>query len=251
MRKSPLFIWGVQKMTKLLQLEKIAAAYGQSRVLWDIDMDIEEGSATALIGRNGVGKTTLLKTIVGVQKLTSGKMLFRGNDVSMLAAHQRARAGIGYVPQGRHVFPHLSVMENLTVGLAALAGRGAVSHEGIPDYVFDLFPKLTEIRNRKAGLLSGGEQQQLAIGRALAGRPSLLLLDEPTEGIQPSVVKQIERALRRIRVELGVTIIIVEQYLDFAWSFADSYLVMQRGKIIRAGSTHTESAADISHLVNI
>jgi urea transport system ATP-binding protein len=238
-------------MTNLLRLEKVSSAYGQSKVLWDIDMDIEEGSAVALIGRNGVGKTTLLKTIVGVQKLTGGKITFGGHDVSAASAHGRARAGIGFVPQGRHVFPHLSVMENLTVGLAALTGRPNLKQTGIADHIFDLFPKLTQIKARKAGLLSGGEQQQLAIGRALAGQPKLLLLDEPTEGIQPSVVKQIEHALRRIRSELGVTIVIVEQYLDFAWSFAERYHVMQRGQIVRQGSTKEETAAEIAHLVNI
>jgi urea transport system ATP-binding protein len=238
-------------MTTLLKLDKVSSAYGQSKVLWDVDMDIAEGSAIALIGRNGVGKTTLLKTIVGVQKLTGGKISFKGEDVSATAAHGRARAGIGFVPQGRHVFPHLSVIENLTVGLAALSGRKNLTQSGIAEHIFDLFPKLTQIRNRKAGLLSGGEQQQLAIGRALAGQPSLLLLDEPTEGIQPSVVQQIEQALRRIRTELGVTIVIVEQYLDFAWSFAEKYHVMQRGQIIRAGNTADESAAEIAHLVNI
>jgi urea transport system ATP-binding protein len=238
-------------MMTLLKLEKVCSAYGQSKVLWDIDMDIAAGSAIALIGRNGVGKSTLLNTIVGVQKLTSGKIMFAGQDVSTAPAHGRARAGIGYVPQGRHVFPQLSVMENLTVGLAALSGRGALKESGIASHIFDLFPKLTQIRNRKAGLLSGGEQQQLAIGRALAGQPSLLLLDEPTEGIQPSVVKQIEHALRRIRTELGVTIVIVEQYLDFAWSFAERFHVMQRGQIVREGSTREETADEIAHLVNI
>jgi len=142
-------------------------------------------------------------------------------------------------------------MENLTVGLAALTGRKGLSESGIASHIFELFPKLTQIKNRKAGLLSGGEQQQLAIGRALAGQPKLLLLDEPTEGIQPNVVQQIEDALRRVRQELGVTIVIVEQYLDFAWAFADHYHVMQRGKIIRSGRTAEESAEDISHLVNI
>jgi urea transport system ATP-binding protein len=238
-------------MTPLLRLEKICSAYGQSKVLWDVDMEISQGSAVALIGRNGVGKTTLLNTIAGVQKLSAGRIMFGEVDVSTLAAHGRARAGIGFVPQGRHVFAQLSVMENLTVGLAALSGRKGLGQSGIAEHIFDLFPKLTEIRGRKAGLLSGGEQQQLAIGRALAGQPRLLLLDEPTEGIQPSVVKQIESALRRIRAELGVTIVIVEQYLDFAWSFAERYHVMQRGKIVREGSTQEESAAQIAHLVNI
>jgi urea transport system ATP-binding protein len=238
-------------MTNLLTLEKVSSAYGQSKVLWDIDMAVGQGSAVALIGRNGVGKTTLLNTITGVQKLTGGKITLDGRDISAAPAHGRAQAGIGYVPQGRHVFPQLNVMENLTVGLAALQGRKGLTQSGIGDYIFDLFPKLTQIRHRKAGLLSGGEQQQLAIGRALAGQPKLLLLDEPTEGIQPSVVKQIEMALRRIRAELGVTIVIVEQYLDFAWSFAERYHVMQRGKIVREGSTKEDTAADIAHLVNI
>ncbi len=235
----------------LLKLEKLGSAYGQSRVLWDIDMDIARGDAVALIGRNGVGKTTLLNTITGVHKLTSGKIYLNGNDISASPAHARARAGIGYVPQGRQLFPQLTVQENLTVGLAALAGRKEIKQATIVDHIYDLFPKLTEIRARKAGLLSGGEQQQLAIGRALAGQPKLLLLDEPTEGIQPSVVRQIEHALRRIRAELGMTIMIVEQYLDFAWSFAESYHVMQRGKIIRHGRTAEESSAEIAHLVNI
>ncbi|MBB6251898.1 urea ABC transporter ATP-binding subunit UrtE [Nitrospirillum iridis] len=238
----------------LLKLDGVATSYGQSQVLWDIDLDVPAGSAVALIGRNGVGKTTLLKTIIGAQRLTAGRMTFQGRDVSALGPHQRARAGIGFVPQGRHIFPHLTVRENLETGLSALAGRaggaGAIK-AGIPDHIFDLFPKLAQISNRKGGVLSGGEQQQLAIGRALAGQSSLLLLDEPTEGIQPSVVQQIEDALRRVRAELGVTVLIVEQYLDFAWSFADSYRVMQRGRIIRAGSTREETAAEVAHLVNI
>lgn len=235
----------------LLELRSLSASYGQSQVLWDIDMDIPQGAAVALIGRNGVGKTTLLNSIAGVHRLSGGKLFFDGEDLSQAPAHGRARAGIGFVPQGRHVFPQLSVMENLTVGLAALAGRKALKESGIASHIFALFPKLTEIRHRKAGLLSGGEQQQLAIGRALAGQPRLLLLDEPTEGIQPNVVQQIEQALRRIRSELSVTIVIVEQYLDFAWSFADDYHVMQRGKIIRSGNTKDDSTAEIAHLVNI
>ena len=229
----------------LLKLDKVAACYGQSQVLSNVDLEVPAGAAVALIGRNGVGKSTLLRTIIGTHRLSGGSIYFRGEDVSGLEAHKRARAGIGYVPQGRHIFPHLTVEENLATGLAAAA------RNTIPDHIFDLFPKLAEIRNRKGGVLSGGEQQQLAIGRALAGNPSLLLLDEPTEGIQPSVVKQIEATLRRIRSELHITVLIVEQYLDFVWSFAESYQVMQRGCIVWQGSTRTESAAQIAHLVNI
>lgn len=234
----------------LLSLERISAAYGQSRVLWDVDLAVPAAGTLALIGRNGVGKTTLLNTIVGIQKIIAGVMTFDNTTMTHTPSYRRARAGIGYVPQGRHVFPHLTVTENLATGLAALDGRRDIERK-IPDYIFDMFPKLATIATRKAGFLSGGEQQQLAIGRALAGRPKLLLLDEPTEGIQPSVVQEIENALRRIRAELGVTIIIVEQYLDFAWSFADRYAVMQRGRIIREGDTNTETAAAIAHLVNI
>ena len=239
-------------METLLKLKRISTAYGQSQVLWDIDLDVPRGGALALIGRNGVGKTTLLKSIVGVLPLTSGSILFDGKDVTGQRAFERARAGIGYVPQGRHIFPHLTVAENLETGLSALAGRAAGAiRASVPDHIYELFPKLKEISGRKAGVLSGGEQQQLAIGRALAGQPRLLLLDEPTEGIQPNVVQQIEAALRRVRQELGVTVTIVEQYLDFAWSFADHYCVMQRGRIVRQGSTAAESAAEVAHLVNI
>ncbi|TQS72303.1 urea ABC transporter ATP-binding subunit UrtE [Rhodobacteraceae bacterium] len=239
-------------METLLKMEAVTAAYGQSQVLWDIDLDIHKGGAVALIGRNGVGKTTLLRTIMGVQKAASGVIRFNGADVTAQKPHERARGGIGFVPQGRHVFAHLSVEENLTTGLSALAGRGrGLIGQGVPDHIFDLFPKLAQIRHRKAGVLSGGEQQQLAIGRALAGQPKLLLLDEPTEGIQPNVVQQIEEALRRVRTELGVTIVIVEQYLDFAWSFADEYCVLMRGRMIRRGTTAQDSAADVAHLVNV
>ncbi|CAN7523800.1 urea ABC transporter ATP-binding subunit UrtE [Phenylobacterium sp. LjRoot219] len=235
-------------MTPLLKLDGACAGYGQSQILWDVCLNAPAGGVTALIGRNGVGKTTLLRTIMGAQPLTGGQMMFDGQDVSRMPSHQRARAGIGYVPQGRHIFPHLTVEENLAAGLSAAAGRGGGK---VPDHVFDMFPKLAQIRRRKGGFLSGGEQQQLAIGRALAGMPRLLLLDEPTEGVQPNVVQQIEAALQRVRRELGVTIVIVEQYLDFAWSFADNYWVMQRGRIIRQGSTRAESAADVASLVSI
>jgi urea transport system ATP-binding protein len=229
----------------LLELVKVSACYGESQVLTQIDLQVEEGAAVALIGRNGVGKTTLLRTIIGTHRLRSGSIHFEGKDVSGLEAHHRARAGMGYVPQGRHIFPHLTVEENLATGLAAANSRE------IPGHIFDLFPKLADVRQRKGGVLSGGEQQQLAIGRALAGNPSLLLLDEPTEGIQPSVVKQIEATLHRIRTELHMTVLIVEQYLDFVWSFAESYLVMQKGLIVSQGSTKTDTAAQIAHLVNI
>lgn len=234
----------------LLEIAALSSAYGQSQVLWDVDLTLARGQVMALIGRNGVGKTTLLHAIMGTRPTKSDTLHFDGRDISGFPAHRRSRAGIGFVPQGRHVFPQLSVMENLETGLSALAGRGK-SGGKVPHHIFDLFPKLYDIRTRAAGFLSGGEQQQLAIGRALAGEPSLLLLDEPTEGIQPNVVQQIEAALVHVRDQLGMTVLVVEQYLDFVWRFADRYSAMQNGRIIRQGSIAEESAKDVAHLVQI
>jgi urea transport system ATP-binding protein len=238
-------------MSELLNLRQVSAAYGKAPVLFDVDLDMKPGSATAILGRNGVGKTTLLRTIVGLHKLSGGDIFLNGDNVSAWQAHERARRGVGFVPQGRHIFPHLTVQENLQVGLSALQGRPGKPAMAIPDYIADLFPKLTEIAKRQAGYLSGGEQQQLAIGRALAGRPQLLVLDEPTEGVQPNVVQQIQDVLGRIRTELGVAIIIVEQNLDFAWGFADHYLVMQRGRVVRQGATADASPTEVGHLIHV
>lgn len=232
-------------MSALLEVSGLSASYGQSRVLWDIDLSLAQGEAMALIGRNGVGKTTLLHAIMGTRAAT-GRITLGGEPVPA-SAHGRARAGIGFVPQGRHVFPHLTVQENLETGLSALARPGGK----VPDFLFELFPKLADIRARPAGFLSGGEQQQLAIARALAGNPRLLLLDEPTEGIQPNVVQQIEAALVRVRAEWGMTILVVEQYLDFVWRFADRYAAMQGGRIIETGRIADKTAADVAHLVQI
>jgi urea transport system ATP-binding protein len=238
-------------MTDLLNLRTVDVAYGKSQVLWDVALDMRKGEAGAIVGRNGVGKTTLLKTIVGQMRLMKGEVFLNGVDVSRDQSHQRARAGVGFVPQGRHVFPHLTVEENLSVGLSALSPEKGKHPRMVPDYIFELFPKLSDISQRKAGVLSGGEQQQLAIGRALAGRPHLLILDEPTEGIQPNIVQQIEAALLTIRTELGVGVLIVEQNLDFAWAFADRYFVMQRGRIVRAGLTADASTAEVAHLIQV
>jgi len=238
-------------MSDLLNLRQVSAAYGNAPVLFDVDLDVRPASATALLGRNGVGKTTLLRTIMGLHRNSGGQVNLNGLDVSGTSAHERARKGVGFVPQGRHVFPHLTVEENLQVGLSALTGRGIKGNKGIPDYIGDLFPKLGQIAKRHAGFLSGGEQQQLAIGRALAGRPQLLLLDEPCEGVQPNVVQQIQEVLGRIRSELGVAIIIVEQNLDFAWGFADRYVVMQRGRVVKHGLTADDSADAVGHLIHV
>jgi urea transport system ATP-binding protein len=238
-------------MTDLLNLRSVSAAYGKGQVLWDVAFDLKAGDAATILGRNGVGKTTLMKTIMGQLPVSGGYIYWHGDEVTAMGAHERARAGIGFVPQGRHVFPHLTVTENLEVGLSALGRKGFTGPRKVPGMVFDLFPKLTQIAGRKAGVLSGGEQQQLAIGRALAGQPQLLLLDEPTEGIQPNIVQQIEDALLRVRKELNVAILIVEQNLDFAWSFADRYFVMQRGRVIKEGRTGEDSAEAVAHLVHI
>lgn len=232
-------------MSMLLEIAGLSASYGHAQVLWDIDLSLAQGEAVALIGRNGVGKTTLLHAIMGTRPAT-GRITLGGQPVPA-SAHGRARAGIGFVPQGRHVFAHLTVQENLETGLSALARPGGK----LPAFLFDLFPKLADIRARPAGFLSGGEQQQLAIARALAGNPRLLLLDEPTEGIQPNVVQQIEAALVRVRAEFGMTILVVEQYLDFVWRFADRYAAMQGGRIIETGRVADKTAADVAHLVQI
>ena len=233
----------------MLRVDQLDARYGLSQVLWGIDLAVAPGEAAALLGRNGVGKTTLLRTILGLHPGSAGRVLVGGDapvDVTHLPAHRRARLGVGYVPQGRHIFPHLTVEENLEVGLAA-APRGA----RVPDLVYELFPVLGEMRSRKGGVLSGGQQQQLAIGRALAARPRLLILDEPTEGVQPSIILQIEEALGRIRRELGVAVLLVEQYLEFAWSFATSYFVMQKGRIVDRGRTVDGDAQAVSRLLGV
>lgn len=236
---------------QLLNLRTVSAAYGKSQVLWEVAFDLNKGDAATVLGRNGVGKSTLLKTIMGQLPCSGGHIYWHGDEVTTMKAHERSRAGIGFVPQGRHVFPHLSVRENLEVGLSSLARKGFTGPREVPEMVFELFPKLTQIADRKAGVLSGGEQQQLAIGRALAGRPELLLLDEPTEGIQPNIVQQIEDALMRVRKELGVAILIVEQNLDFAWSFADRFFVMQRGRIVKEGRTAESPVDEVASLIHV
>ena len=234
----------------MLELKDVSAAYGASQVLWDVNLDIERGEVVALIGLNGVGKTTLLKTIIGVKSTRGGTIIFDNAVVNPYAAHRRAQLGMAYVPQGRGIFPHLSVEENLMTGLAALHGRAKVTKE-IPPYVFELFPVLKEMLHRKGGNLSGGQQQQLALGRALVTQPRLLLLDEPTEGIQPSIVMQIEEALTRVTQEFKIAVLLVEQYLDFAWRFANRYFVMQRGRMIDTGHTASSRKEDVSRFLSV
>jgi urea transport system ATP-binding protein len=241
----------------MLTIEGLNQYYGGSHILRDISFTAETGKVTALLGRNGVGKTTLLKCLMGLLPAKSGKIRFDDYELTRMPPYQRVRAGIGYVPQGREIFPRLTVAENLQMGLASRP-RGSK----LPELIFELFPVLKTMLHRRGGDLSGGQQQQLAIGRALAMNPRLLIFDEPTEGIQPSIIKDIERAIRTVaqqkRVEQAshaveereqikdairtvaetgeVAILLVEQYYDFAESLADQYLVMERGEIIKRGA---------------
>jgi urea transport system ATP-binding protein len=202
-----------------------------------------------LIGRNGVGKTTLLKSLIGLLRPRSGTMAFDGAQLDRQAPHQRARAGIGYVPQGREIIPQLTVEENLLLGMEALQG-GLARHRHIDPFVYELFPILQEFLQRKGGDLSGGQQQQLAIARALLGKPKLLLLDEPTEGIQPNIVQDIEAAVRRIIADTGIGVLLVEQHLHFVRQ-ADRYYAMQRGGIVASGSTSELSQAVVDQFLSV
>ena len=234
----------------MLKLEHVSAAYGQSQVLWDVNLELADGEAVTLIGRNGVGKTTLLRTICGLHPVLEGGVRLNGDQVETAPAFARARSGLASVPQGRGLFSHLSVHENLLMGLPALSGRQAAARE-IPALIYDLFPILHDMAGRKAGDLSGGQQQQVAIGRALVTQPRYLLLDEPTEGIQPSIVQEIEVALTCVRQELRVAVLLVEQYLDFAWAFADRYYVMQKGRVIETGLTAETPTQDVQRYLGV
>jgi urea transport system ATP-binding protein len=235
----------------MLKLEGVSAAYGMSRVLHNIDLSVGPGETVTLLGRNGAGKTTLLRTIVALHPESGGKVFFEDDDITEEPAFERARRGIGYVPQGRGIFPHLTVEENLRVGLSALAGRRNGGFHSIPEHIYDLFPAMARLRHRKGGVLSGGEQQQLAIARALVTRPKLLILDEPTEGIQPSIVQQIDDAIKTIQKELKISILMVEQFLDFVWSIATRFYVLHRGVVADQGSTSERTPGSILHLLNL
>jgi urea transport system ATP-binding protein len=217
----------------MLDIRGLGAAYGESQVLWDVSLDVPPGSVVCLMGRNGMGKSTLLKTVMGLLPAREGRVAFDGSDITRRRPEERARAGIGYVPQGREIFPNLTVRENLRMG--QIGGRAAASARRV-DEVLALFPRLASLLGRKGGVLSGGEQQQLALARVLLADPKVLLLDEPTEGIQPSVILQIEDAIQEIR-RRGIAILLVEQYLEFAWRLADSYAIMRKGTIVSRGAT--------------
>ena len=233
----------------MLQIKGLNTYYGESHILRDVDMNINQGEMICLIGRNGVGKTTLLKSLIGLLTPRRGEIIFDGDLVNRKPPHQRARSGIGYVPQGREIIPYLTVEENLQLGLEALPG-GLAKHKKIDELVYELFPVLKQFLDRKGGDLSGGQQQQLAIARALLGKPKLLLLDEPTEGIQPNIVQDIESAVKRIISETGVGVLLVEQHLHFVRQ-ADRYYAMQRGGIVANGPTSELSKAVVEKFLSV
>ena len=233
----------------MLQIKGLNTYYGESHILRDVDMNINQGEMICLIGRNGVGKTTLLKSLIGLLTPRRGEIIFNGDLVNRKPPHQRARSGIAYVPQGREIIPYLTVEENLQLGLEALPG-GLAKHKQIDGLVYELFPVLKQFLARKGGDLSGGQQQQLAIARALLGKPKLLLLDEPTEGIQPNIVQDIESAVKRIISETGVGVLLVEQHLHFVRQ-ADRYYAMQRGGIVANGPTSELSKAVVDKFLSV
>ena len=227
-------------MSTLLYLKSVEADISGSRILRGVDLEVRPGEVVALMGRNGVGKTTTLKTITGILPVRTGEIVFDGQPIHRLATDVRARLGIGYVPQGRDIFPHMTVEENLRIGLVVHGRKGAEAANAL-ERVYELFPVLKEMLTRKGGVLSGGQQQQLAIGRALLLDPKLLILDEPTEGIQPSIIEQIGDTLRRLRTipradGTGLAILLVEQYVDFCRAVADRYYALDRGAVVSSGA---------------
>ena len=214
----------------MLSIDKVSISLGGSRILRDVSLEIGANHVFCLMGRNGVGKTTTLKSVVGLYKPNSGRVVFEGRDISRTAPEQRARAGIGYVPQGRGIFPHLTVAENLFIGAVAKKKKTKAALER----VWSLFPIIKDFLSRKGGMLSGGQQQQLAIGRALLTEPKLLILDEPTEGLQPNIIDQIGEAIRLLRKE-SMTILLVEQYLEFCKELADNFAILDRGSVVAQG----------------
>ncbi len=232
----------------MLKVSQLNQYYGGSHILRGLSFEVNAGEITCLLGRNGVGKTTLLKCLMGLIPAKSGEIRWQDRVINSRKPHQRVQAGIAYVPQGREIFPRLTVEENLLMGLSRFpASQASV----VPDEIWQLFPVLFEMKSRRGGDLSGGQQQQLAIGRALASRPQLLILDEPTEGIQPSVIKEIGAVIRQLAQRGDMAILLVEQFYDFAAELADSYLVMSRGEIVQRGSGTTMEEDGVRHLVAI
>ena len=215
----------------MLKIEKLNQYYSQSHTLWDFDLELETGKCNCLMGRNGVGKTTLLNCVMGLQPIRSGSISYQDMDITKVNAEKRASLGIGYVPQGRQIFPLLTVKENLQIGLSARADKSSK----IPGFIFELFPVLADMLERRGGDLSGGQQQQLAIGRALGVDPKLLILDEPTEGIQPNIVQEIGGIIKQLSSDVGMTVLLVEQKLPIVRRIADNFAILDRGRKAAAG----------------
>ena len=230
----------------LLQVDGLNQAYGGSHILRNVSLQARLGEVSVILGRNGVGKTTLLKSLMGIVPVKTGRITLAGVDITRDTPYQRVRRGIGYVPQGREIFARLTVEENLRMGLATQSGRTPISAE-----LFELFPVLKQMLGRRGGDLSGGQQQQLAIARALAAGPKLLILDEPTEGIQPSIIKDIGRVIRMLAQRGTMAIVLVEQYVDFAAELADQYLVMERGEVVHRGVAADVDRGELRRLVAI
>jgi urea transport system ATP-binding protein len=234
-------------MSAILSVDALEVAYGPTQVLFGVSLDVPEGGLCCLMGRNGVGKTTLLQTIVGLQPTQHGSISLAGKAITKAAAYDRVEAGIAYVPQGREAFPYLTVFENLRVVAEASKRSGTE----VIEEALERFPRLRKLLDRPAGFLSGGEAQQLAIARALVTRPRLLLLDEPTEGIQPSIILEIEDAIADLKVSTGMSILLVEQYVDFAMRLADTYAVMDVGRIVAAGDIATFERGRVQELLAV
>ena len=217
----------------LLKLTDVSAGYNQTPVLLNVNMSLDKGDIVCLLGRNGMGKTTLLRSIIGLTKVVKGDIIFDADDITKVPTYKRARYGIAFIPQGREIIPYLSVLDNLKLGLVASRNK----LKKIPDEIFEFFPMLKQHLKRQGGLLSGGQQQQLAIARGLMCNPQVMLLDEPTEGIQPSIVQEIDETLRRINREKGITLLVVEQKIDFAKQLAQKFFIMQKGSIVANGKT--------------
>lgn len=230
----------------MLQINDLHAGYGDGEVLTGVSLRAEKGKIVCLLGRNGVGKTTLLRSVMGLIKISEGTVKLDDTDLTKMPTHRRARAGIGYVPQGRDIFPQMSVEENLLLGLEVRGGKGKIE-----DRIFDLFPVLKTMLARKGGDLSGGQQQQLAIARALMTHPKLLILDEPTEGIQPSIIQEIGRVITHLKNEGDMIIFMVEQYLEFVMEIADYCYVMEKGSIVLDGAVGELSVDEIKKRITI
>lgn len=237
-------IWDIKGET-VLNIQNYHVAYGQSRIIENLNLQVKENEIVALIGRNGMGKTTLMKSLIGMIPAQAGQVLFQGQDISRDKSYQRVRRGIGYVPQGRMVFSTMTVEENIKTGLPSRE-KGK-----IPAMLYAIFPVLEEMKNRLAGNLSGGQQQQLVIARALAGHPKMLLLDEPTEGIQPSIIKEMAQTLRRIRDEQGLTILVSEQVLSFVLDVADRVFVIEKGLIVHQEERQSINAEQVAAYLSV